>query len=151
MFSGGAYCRFGRSVARGEDPPILGHERIYEAWGTVKPTSRLNLDFNYTYARMKESASGPELYSGYVARTRLKYQLSKRLFLRLVTQYNDFSRQVEVDPLLSYKINPFTIFYLGSTHDYRDFSHDEDLEGAVQGYKRTDRQFFAKIQYLFRI
>jgi hypothetical protein len=151
MLSGGAYWRFGRSVARGEDPPILGHERVYEAWGTFKPTSRLNLNFNYTHARMKETASGPELYSGYVARNRLTYQFSKRLFLRLVTQYNDFSRRFEVDPLISYKINPFTVFYLGSTHDFRDFSKDEDLEGAVQGFKKTDRQFFAKIQYLFRI
>jgi hypothetical protein len=151
MFSGGAYWRFGRGIARGEDPPILGQERVYEGWGTFKPTSRLKTNLNYTFASMKESASGPDLYSGYVFRNRLTYQFSKRLFLRLVTQYNDFSQRFEVDPLVSYKINPFTVFYLGSTHDYRDFSNDEDLAGAVQGFKKTDRQFFAKIQYLFRM
>jgi hypothetical protein len=151
MLSGGCSWRIARSVARSEDPPFLGHERYYELWGNIKPTSRFNLDVTYDYARMRRTASGPDVYNGYIARSRLNYQVSKRLFLRLVTQYNDFSARFEVDPLMSYKINPFTVFYLGSTHDYRDFSNDEDLDGQVKGFKKTDRQFFAKIQYLFRI
>jgi hypothetical protein len=145
---GGMYGKVGRSIARGEEPPILGHERYFEAWGTIKPSSRLKSNFTYIYAKMMETDSGPNIYKGYILRNRLSYQFSRRLFLRLVTQYNDFSKRFEVDPLVSYKINPFTVFYAGSTHDVEKFNGDEfgDL-----GYKQTNRQFFAKIQYLFRI
>jgi len=126
------------------DPPVPGHERLYEFWGALKPTTQLRLDFNDVNARMTETASGPELYSGYIARNKLTYQFTKRLFPRLVSQYNDFSKSLDVDPLLSYKINPFTVFYLGSTHDIEDFGEDG-------GYIQTKRQFFAKLQYLFRV
>lgn len=148
LLQGGLSGRVGRSVARGEDPPVLGHERYFEAWGTIKPTSRLKSEFTYVYAKMMETESGPDFYSGYILRNRLSYQFSRRLFLRLVTQYNDFSKRIEIDPLISYKINPFTVFYAGSTYDIEKFNGEEygDL-----GYKQTNRQFFAKIQYLFRI
>jgi hypothetical protein len=148
ILQGGMYFQVGRSIARGEDPPILGHERYFEAWGTLKPTSRLKSNFTYVFAKMMETESGPNLYEGYIIRNRLSYQFNRRLFLRLVTQYNDFSRRMEIDPLLSYKINPFTVFYVGSTHDVENFTGEDygDL-----GYRQTNRQFFAKIQYLFRI
>jgi hypothetical protein len=148
FIQGGMYAQTGRSIARGEDPPILGHERYFEAWGTIKPSSRLKSSFTYAYARMLETPSGPNIYKGYIIRNRLSYQFSRRLFFRLVTQYDDFSERVEVDPLVSYKINPFTVFYVGSTHDVENFNGEE--YGNL-GYKQTNRQFFAKIQYLFRI
>ncbi len=149
ILSGGIYVRRGRSVVRNVDVPYLGHEKLFEAWGTLKPSSRLKATFNLSYAGMDSTASGHEVYSGYVFRNNLSYQFSKRLFLRLVTQYDDFDRRLEVDPLLSYKINPFTVFYLGSTHDLQKFNGEG--HGGDTGYRRTDRQFFAKIQYLFRI
>ena len=147
--SGGFYWRLGRSVVRSVDVPYLGHEKLLEAWGTLKPSSRLNSTLSFTYARMDSTASGHNVYSGYVFRNRLSYQFSRRLFLRLVTQYDDFDRRLEVDPLLSYKLNPFTVFYVGSTHDMVKYNGEE--YGGDLGYRQTDRQFFAKIQYLFRI
>ena len=51
---------------------------------------------------------------------------------------------LSVEPLLSYKLNPFTIFYIGSTHDY----WDQNQEGKLY---RSSQRFFAKFQYLFRI
>ncbi len=144
ILSGGAYTQFGRSVARGVDTPFLGHERYVEVWATLKPTSQLRINFSYMFARMLETASGPDLYSGYITRTRLTYQFTRHLFLRLVTQYNDFAKAFEIDPLLSYKINPFTVFFIGSTHDMLDY-------GGPTGYKQTDRQFFVKFQYLIRV
>ena len=51
---------------------------------------------------------------------------------------------LSVEPLLSYKLNPFTIFYIGSTHDYWDVNQEGKLY-------RSSQRFFAKFQYLFRI
>lgn len=48
------------------------------------------------------------------------------------------------EPLLQYKISPFTVFYIGSTHDVNRF---EQPVGRMQ----SQRQFFFKVQYLFRV
>ncbi|NIM18834.1 MAG: hypothetical protein GTO42_02265 [Candidatus Latescibacteria bacterium] len=144
FLSGGSSWRIGRSVARSETPTVLGRERTISLWTTVKPTSQLRIHINYDYAKMLALHSNTEFYSGFVARSRLTYQFTKRLYLRLITQYNDFAKAFEIDPLLSYKINPFTVFFMGSTHDLSDFGRDV-------GYRQTDRQFFVKFQYLFRV
>jgi len=52
---------------------------------------------------------------------------------------------VNVYPLLSYKLNPFTIFYAGSTYDGRDFD-----DSRRNNFIQTQRQFFVKLQYLIR-
>lgn len=33
-----------------------------------------------------------------------------------------FGSRWEVDPLLTYHVNSFSVFDLGATHDYRDFN-----------------------------
>jgi hypothetical protein len=65
------------------------------------------------------------------------------LFLRLVVQYNDFTQSLDVEPLLTYKANPFTLFFIGSTLAYQDY-------GGQFGMRQAQRQFFTKFQYLFR-
>jgi hypothetical protein len=142
--SGGFYWRVGRSVAREEDPPVLGRERTYEIWGTLKPTPRLMFDADYTFSKMLGPDASSELFRGYITRSRLTYQFTRCLFLRLVTQYNNFNREIEIDPLLSYKINPFTVFFVGSTHRLEDY-------GSTVNYGQSERQFFIKFQYLFRV
>jgi len=52
-----------------------------------------------------------------------------------------------LNPLGSYKPNPFTIYYFGFTHQYNDI----DTPNGYPKYVLTNRQFFLKFQYLFRI
>ncbi len=87
-------------------------------------------------------SSGEEIYSGYIARTRFNFQYNRELQLRVVAQYNDFSERLDLEPLVAYQLNPFSIFYVGSTYGSREF----DGHGMVG----ADRQYFAKLQYLFR-
>ena len=71
--------------------------------------------------------------------------------MTLPTEYDNFSETFAFDPLLTYKVNPFTVFYAGSTHDY---THDYTGLDPIMGngdMKQTQRQYFAKFQYLFRI
>ena len=46
---------------------------------------------------------------------------------------------------MTYKLNPFTLFYIGSTQVYREFADPRDELTPVE------RQYFAKFQYLFRM
>ena len=71
-------------------------------------------------------------------------QFNRELSLRVVTQYVDFGDAgLSVEPLVMYRLNPFSIFYVGMTDRFADY-------GGNLGYARTDRQFFVKLQYLLR-
>jgi hypothetical protein len=65
--------------------------------------------------------------------------------MRLVFQWDDFDGQFNVEPLLTYRINPFTMFFIGSTQVFRVFE-DPRRDDLVH----TSRQLFAKLQVLFR-
>jgi hypothetical protein len=139
-----AEWEFGESIAKGEDIPVMGTGITANIGMTFKPWSQIVLEPTLAYSRLDEKQSGDALFDGYIFRLRSNYQASRRLTLRLVTQYDRFDERLEIDPLVTYRVNPFTAFYVGSTHDYRDF---EDFKG---GLEPTNRQFFFKVQYLLR-
>ena len=76
---------------------------------------------------------------------RVNVQFTREFFLRMIFQYNEFADSYDFEPLLTYRINPFTVFYVGSGHRWQDYSNDFDGFGIEE----TDRQYFAKFQYLF--
>jgi hypothetical protein len=148
----GSFLRFGKLIARNVDEPFLGDAFIAEAWASLRATKRLSIDPNWEYQEMGRPVEGGKLFSGFVLRTRLNYQFTRELVVRLVTQYNSFSDQFEVDPLLTYRVNPFTVFYAGATSDYSHYDGSNPASpGAGDEWELTDRQFFAKMQYLFRL
>jgi hypothetical protein len=108
----------------------------------LKPTQRIVLAPSVAYQRMDDQ-HGDELFAGYIARGRMSYQFSRELFARVVVQYNEFSDALTFEPLVMYRLNPLSVLYIGSTHGYRGFEEP-------YGYEQTDRQFFLKVQYLFR-
>jgi hypothetical protein len=131
----------GSSVARTLATPEIGRGTDASVWATIKPMHRVVIEPSLTYAEL-DRADGERLYSGYIARTRINLQYNRELQFRTVLQYNDFAGRLDVEPLLVYQLNPFTMFYVGSTYGSRDF------DGV--GFRGTDRQYFAKFQYLFR-
>jgi hypothetical protein len=159
--SGGVWAALGHSIVRDAENPRLGYQRSLEFWGTLKPTSQLQLSLTFQSFRMEELADyihpvsgeevrrGAEIYDVYIGRARLSYQFTKNLFFRLVTQYVESDNLFELDPLLSYKLNPFTVFFLGSSHNFVQFDSDEPDHGPT--YRQSDRTYFVKFQYLFRV
>jgi hypothetical protein len=139
----GFFLAHGGSIARFQSPAVLGSATDIEVFGTLQPSARMGVEPSIVYSRLTERDGGPEIFSGYILRTRATYQFTRQLFLRLVVQYNDFSQRVDLEPLLTYKVNPFTLVFLGSTHGYQDLDDPRGLTAA-------SRQFFAKFQYLVR-
>ncbi len=138
---------FGKYVNRRENP-TLGKGYNISGSVTVKPTPRLEMDFSYNYSTLSSIDGGENYFSGDIYRFKGNYNFSKRLFTRLIVQYNSFSEQLQIYPLLSYKANPFTKFYIGM-NDYMNY-YDQPGLNEYQGFKQTDRQFFVKFQYLIR-
>jgi hypothetical protein len=146
--------RIGHSVVRDRANPRLGDEFSYAVYTYFKPTSQVRFDVDYNSFRLDELDGGQNIFNTFVVRTKLTYQFSKSLFLRAVGEYVDDARSLTVDPLLSYKINPFTVFFLGSSHSFDEFDDDPTtpaVEVTDPGYRQTERLFFVKFQYLFRV
>lgn len=140
----GGFIGHGESIARNRNPAILGTGTDIELWATLRPTGQLSISPSFVYSELNEPNGGPELFNGYILRTRADLQFTREFFLRLVVQYNDFGKSLDVEPLLTYKVNPFTLFYVGSTYAFQDYDQPDTGLTSVQ------RQYFAKIQYQIR-
>jgi hypothetical protein len=149
----GLDVHYGQSFARfAQDTDgslgVKSNETSVHAYFTIKPIDRLIIEPDIDYIRNTDAATGEEIFDGYIARSRLRYQANKELSLRLVVQYNDFSEQWDIDPLLTYRVSPFTVFYLGSTLDYRNYNIGPNDQKDLT---LSSRQFFMKLQYSFQI
>lgn len=151
-FGGAAWG--GDSTARFEDPPVVGRSLNFDTWARLRPTERLVIEPSWRYSRLRDRHTGAPFFEGSIWRARIKYQLGRALSARVIVQYDGFEHGLSVEPLLSYKLNAFTIFYAGSTAGWVDLdatrSPRHDPAGAARGFEPVSRQYFFKLQYLFR-
>jgi len=135
-----------------DDAPFLGTGSSYDIWGTIKPFRRLAIEPWYTFSELKYPVTDETFFKGYIWRVKTNYQFTRELFLRLVLQYDDFSGELNVEPLLSYQLNPFSVFYLGASVNERDFDHEtiDPMMRTGDGFEPTAWQLFFKFQYFFR-
>ncbi|MCP4547922.1 MAG: carbohydrate binding family 9 domain-containing protein [bacterium] len=144
----GGHIEYGDQIARQE--LVMGRETTLGLWFDIRPLNRLLIENWYDFSSSYESETDEELFKGYIARTRVSLQVLKELSVRMVVQYNDFRDSWDLDPLLTYRINPFSVLHMGSTFDYKQY------EGLGPDGNETDtrlnrRQYFLKLQYLFQV
>jgi hypothetical protein len=159
LISFGGSINYGHKIARGAQE--IGSERYFTGWLDLQPLDRWLIENSFSHMRYTSVASGDELFKGYIIRSKLTYHFNSRLWLRFVTEYNDFYETWDVDPLVTYQINPFTLFYVGTTYDYQTYHElnsngtcyveDPDTDRCYSHTKLQGRQFFAKLQYLFQL
>ncbi len=111
----------------------------------------LLLEFVYTYSAL--DVEGGQLFEANVPEMKAVWQFNTRTFVRAIFQYTDItrnpdlyddevdalSRDLFVQLLFSYKVNPRTVFFLGyseSGYETQDFS-----------LTTTDRTLFLKLGY----
>ncbi len=114
-------------------------------------------------SRLVRFDKNDRLYSQKIIRTSFSYKITKAMSFRLALQYNDRNRTVlaidnlpgdnylsntqirswNIDPLLTFAPNPFSIIYIGMTHNYNAINDDViELQQC---------QYYAKLQYLFQL
>ncbi len=145
----GGRINVGDGIYRNPNAPEMGDQLNAGADLTLVPTDRLVLSSGLNYSRLQNRATGDNYFSGYILRSRLNYQFTRKLLTRIIVQYNDFAERLEVDPLVTYRVSPFTVFHVGSTHRFQDFPGQLDQQSMV--FQQTERQIFFKFQYLFRM
>lgn len=137
---------------------------------TLRPASQIRLNHTYIYNRLgarRESpvSSATSIFNNHILRTRLSYQFTRALSLRLIVDYNavlpnnslvtlERAKRFTGDVLLTYLVNPGTAFYIGYTDLYENLALAPSLPTTLQRIASptlsTGRQFFVKLSYLFR-
>jgi hypothetical protein len=151
-FRFGFWFGFGDRIARTAQPaPFLGKGGLIDVWGTIKIGSRFIAEPLFTWSAL-DAPGGTGFFNGYIGRIKLNYQFTRELFLRLVTQYDDFTGELAVEPLLTWQLNPFTVFYVGASVDEQDYGHEslDPLARTADGFEPAAWQAFFKFQYLYR-
>ncbi len=146
VLNGGFGVNTGHRIARGY--LVMGREHGAEAWLNLRPVDRFLFSTSWRWIESRDDATDEPLFKGFILRSRWDLQFTRELSARLVIQYNDFRGTWEADPLLTYRINPFSTFYVGSTRDYAEIDPESD---GIESWRLTDRQYFMKLQYLFQL
>lgn len=133
----GARGQVARDIYRSHTAPAAGMARSASAWVRVQPTGRLEVHPSLTFATM--DGDDGEYYRGTISRVAARFQFTRETVLRLNLEHNGFDESYLIEPLILYRLNPFTVAYLGST--FRMGGTERTLE---------DRQLFMKVQVLLR-
>lgn len=134
--------------------PYLGHEVGTSLRLTMRPFSRLQSDLSLTTSRFTDSRNNNEqVFNVKITRLQTTYQLTDRLRVRNITEYDTFDTQLDFNLLITYRVNGGTVFYVGYDDHYRQDRFIEDFEDQRflhSNFRRTNRAIFTKLQYLFR-
>jgi hypothetical protein len=144
---------------------------------TLRPVSGLKLDEIYYFTRLGTRpdsflggafapvARPTTVFVNHLVRSRLNYQFTRELSLRVILDYNatlqnplltslERQKRFAGDVLLTYLIHPGTALYIGYTDQLENLGLVPGLPAAVMRIPfpstTIGREFFAKVSYLFR-
>jgi hypothetical protein len=165
--------------------PFLANSRRVNFGFTLRPSSRFRLDETFIYYRLGTRdgwntapfTAGQSLFNNYLNRTKLNYQFTKELSLRLIVDYNatlansnlvDLQtnlgsydggpiaapKQFTTDLLLTYLLHPGTAVYVGYNNGLNNLQLQPGAPPFVTAVgpanNMTSRLFFVKVSYLLR-
>jgi hypothetical protein len=167
-------------------PPFLGNVNRVNAGFTIRPSSQFRIDETAIYYRLgtREGSTpagfdpGHPVFNNYLLRTKINYQFTKALSLRMIMDYDatlantqllDLQRNLGSfdggpiqapksfvpDFLLTYLVHPGTALYVGYNNSFSNLRLDDTTAPPQPVLQRspfntTGRLFFVKLSYLFR-
>jgi len=151
----GGFFSTGDQIRYVEEDPFLGQGANASLFVTLRPFSRLQSQIDLITSDLHDPG-GAEVFDVKIYRALTTYQFTSRLLARNIAEYNSLNRTWAVNLLASYRINAGTVFFAGYDDHLQQgdrISADGTNPGGVfttTSYRRTNRAFFTKLQYLFR-
>ena len=140
------WYKWGKDIAYRIETPMLGMVNDIRLSSEISISDNFRIIPSINYSSIKKLNSDEYYFKGYIGRVDIRYQFTNFLDLRLISEYNDFSEQFFFQPLISWRPNPDTIFYLGGNQNYVDQFTDYNSPH----YRMNKTQVFLKFQYLFK-
>ncbi len=146
----GGFLNWGDQIRYHETDPFLGRSVNTTVFANLRPTSRLSADLTLITSRLRDPMTEALVFDVKILRTFTTYQLTNRLALRNIMEFNSLNRTLGANVLFTYRVNAGTVFFVG----YDDHYQQGDLFDAVRfpttALRQTNRAFFTKLSYLFR-
>ena len=139
---------------------VLGYQVNWSVNASVRPTDAWSTSLRFSHRRLTDpAAADAELFDVKIIRAQSTFQFTDRLGLRNITEWNTEDETFDLNFLFNYRVNAGTVVYLGYDDHYQQadlIEGDSDGDGFreqlyfTEGFKRTNRAIFLKVQYLFR-
>jgi Domain of unknown function (DUF5916) len=131
--------------------PYQGYGNQAQAYAGYQPTDKLSFGLSYTYVGFYRKSDRQKVYDYGIIRSRNTFQVNKYLFVRAIFEYNTFYRRLTTDGLISFTYIPGTVFHIGygSAYEKLEWTGSELVESPH--FLETQRGFFFKVSYLWRL
>lgn len=141
--------RFGYRTRYIEDP--------FTGWGNTatfsinfQPLEKFQSDLILTYSDFYRIQDPAREFSYLIIRSRNTFQLTSKLFIRGIVEYNSFEKDLLTDFLISFTYIPGTVVHLGYGSLYQKMVWNGHEYQPGSDYLETIRGFFFKASYLWR-
>ncbi len=120
---------------------------------TFLPQEKIHFLLSLTYSDFYRSADGAKEYDYTIIRSENVYQVNKYLFFRAIAEYNSFRRRLMTDLLASFTYIPGTVIHVGygSLYERIEWREEEGIYEPSDRFLETQRTFFFKVSYLWRL
>jgi len=156
---------FGANFSMGDEiyyaGNVLARQLSWRVNGQVRPTDALSTNLSFESSRLTDPSNGDAtIFDVKIVRAQTTWQLTDRLGVRNITEFNTEDETFDLNVLFNYRVNAGTVFYLGYDDHYQQgdlILGDRDGDGLeeqlyfTRDLRRTNRAIFAKFQYLFRL
>jgi hypothetical protein len=143
-------CRYGNAIYYSEEPY---QGRGARASGTIilQPSNKLKAEMMLTYSDFYRDADSEKIYDYSILRGKLTYQMNRYLFFRGIVEYNNYDEELLADFLASFTYIPGTVIHLGygSFHEKIRWHNNQYMDS--DRFLETQRGFFFKTSYLWRL
>lgn len=131
--------------------PYQGKGSNASASVIYQPSTKLYSSLSLTYSDFYRDIDDKKEFDYTIIRSRNTYQMNKYLFFRAIIEYNSFHKELMTDFLASFTYIPGTVLHIGygSRYDKTEWKNDRYKESAR--FLETQRGFFLKASYLWRI
>ncbi len=131
--------------------PYQGNNDRVSASIIYQPSEQFEANGTLSYSGFYRDSNDQEIYTYLISRLKLTYQWNKFLFFRGIVEYNEYKEQLLTDFLASFTYIPGTVMYLGYGSLYQKTQWSNDRYIDSDRFLETQRGFFFKMSYLYRI
>ena len=133
------------------DSPYQGRGSDASFSVTYLPSEKLNFGLVLAYSDLIRSADGLKEYDYTIIRSQNTYQVNKYLFFRAIVEYNSFHKRLMTDLLASFTYIPGTVLHIGYGSLYEKLEWRDGEYEPSDRFLETQRAFFFKVSYLWRL
>lgn len=145
------FARHMGSIYYDPEAPYQGVGNRLSVEVEYRPVDKFSSYNSLVYSEFFRRSDGEKIYDYTIVRSHNTFQLNKYLFLRGIAEYNFYRKRLTLDGLLSFTYIPGTVFYVGygSAFQRLEWNGSEYVES--DRFLETQRGFFLKISYLWRL